>query len=194
MWIDEAKTALVARGEGFQGGREFLQVLFYKLWGDPNLLMLRIPIIIASSLTAAFLYRNANSFVVAVVVALHPFFVHWGTLARPYALAGLFIVLAFRSKWFYIPAILATPFAIIGLNWYKAWEQKWFYLFLIISAVIWYNMMPLSESNHFRLEFLYEAKRLWHIPVISLLAHLVYIEQCKLSWIQLLYKRLVGSD
>ncbi|MHA2055278.1 MAG: hypothetical protein ACW99F_16995, partial [Candidatus Hodarchaeales archaeon] len=124
---------------------------------------------------------------------LHPYFIHWGSLARPYAIGAFFCVLGAKWKWFYFPAILATPFSIIGLNLWKIKDRWLVYLSLTAWAVVWYQNMPLSDNNHFNLEFLINAKRLWYIPLVSLFLHLVLIDTDRLQRLRTYFFRLVKS-
>ena len=193
LWSDEAITSILAVGQA--GGREFLQVLYYNLFNISTDLGLRMPIMIASSLTplALYLVAGKKSLPFCILIAISPYFVFWGGIARPYALAAFFCILGARWKWFYIPAILATPFAITGLNLWEA-ENRWkFYLFLIIWAVGWYYYMPLSGSNHFNMELLINAKRLWYIPLCVGILTLCLIDWDKLARVRSYFFRLVKS-
>lgn len=170
LWIDEAKTANLEPFQG--GGRELVQVLYYNLVGADTEFELRLPVILGSSLTilAFYLAFGWRAIPFMIMIAIHPYFIHWGSLARPYALAGLFVVLGAKNKWFYLPAVLVTPFAVTGL--YLTKDRTIFYICLLLGAVVWYMNMPLSGSDHFNWEFLTNAKRLWYIPVVGLCANL----------------------
>jgi len=172
LWIDEAKTALLSIGDG--GGREMLQVIWYNFFGANSEPAIRLPVILASSLTVGAFYWvfGIKSLPFMVLIAIHPFFVHWGALGRPYALASFFCVLGIRQKWFYVPALLSTPFAVVGLYWFEK-DRIVLNIGLIVIGIMWYSVMPLSESDHFNWGFLTHAKRLWYIPVVSLCCHLV---------------------
>ena len=56
----------------------------------------------------------------SLVIAVFPLFVFWSRYARPYMMAGFFIICSWGNrdiyKLFLIPAVLLTPLAIIGLK------------------------------------------------------------------------------
>ena len=129
----------------------------------------------------------------ALFIATCPLLIFWSQFIRPYTLAGLFVLLGFKWKWWYIPAILVTPMAIIGINWYEIKERWIFYIILIICGGVFYSIMPeVSKFNHWRdLEFITTARRIWVIPTCVFVAYMVNMPLSWQQWLQHLSKRLV---
>lgn len=137
---------------------------------------IRMPFVLAGALTIPVVYwviqDKRYALAAAAFVAFCPLFYFWSGFARPYAFAGLFVVLGFRLWWCYPIALLTTPFSIIGLNLFKIKKYWPFYLLFIAVAIILFKIRPDSGRNFLDWRFLSHAKRLWYIPVLSLTVHL----------------------
>ena len=112
-----------------------------------------------------------KSFFGAAFIAVFPIFVFWSRVARPYAFAGLFLVLGWRWWIFYIPAILTTPISLIGLNLWKLKEGKYriYYAALLLLAVGIYIIRPdVAKTGDFiDPAFLFAQKRFWYLPMLT---------------------------
>jgi hypothetical protein len=138
---------------------------------------IRFPFALAGILTIPAVYfvlkDKSLSIWLSALVATFPLFVFWSRMARPYAMAGLFIVLARRNVWFYYLAILTTPVGLLGLNLVKWKERKWHYLALMALTIGVYLIRPDTQrtSGFLSLEFLLNAKRIWYVPLLTVLLY-----------------------
>jgi len=123
-------------------------------------------------------------------VAVHPLFFYWSAFARPYIPAAFFVMLAWKWPLFMIPAVFTSPTAIVGVNLFK---RKWvpFYIVLFLVTVIYYKSMPLSESGHFTKQFLLNARRIYVVPLVTLVLYICSIDFNRLAGLQFSAKRLV---
>jgi hypothetical protein len=175
LWIDEALFAGWAKGIPHQ---EFIPVILAKFLPD-NEFFLRLPIAICGSLTVLLFYWMTGggwkSFYGAACIAVFPIFVFWSRVARPYAFAGLFIVLGWRWWGFYIVAILTTPISLIGLNLFKLKEKKYriIYPLLTVMAFVVYYIRPDVKivGDFLDFNFLFNEKRMWYVPLLTLLLY-----------------------
>jgi hypothetical protein len=156
LWIDEALL-----GCGYLVRQEFIGGLLAvhdDYW-------FRFPYALAGTLTigAIYLVMKNKGFAIyaAWAVAVFPLFVFWSRLARPYALAGLCVVLAWRWRWVMVAAILQTPMAIIGLRWAK--HPATFILIGFAVAVV--AIRP--DTEKISLDFLLTNPRLWYVPLLA---------------------------
>ena len=175
FWMDE-----VLYMNWLHSGRpqEFVTVWIGKILlflGLGSEVWIRMPFVIAGSLTILAVYwvirDKRYAMACAVFVAICPLFVFWSGMARPYAFAGLFMVLGFRLWWCYPVAMLTTPFSLVGLNVFKF---RWWYLLFVIGAVVLFLIRPDSGRDFFNWRFLAHAKRLWYLPLLSIIVHLGY--------------------
>jgi len=125
----------------------------------------------------------------SIFLGVFPLFVFWSRVARPYMLSSLFIGLQFtqynKFRIFNVLALLCTPFAILGYNIHNIFKNKeeWllFLLFLCLSLFLFYSR-PDSDKDFFNVDFLLMAKRLWVIPIISLIFNLgLLIDKIKIK-------------
>ena len=175
LWIDEAKYAVELVDNADYEYRELVPLFISKIIPTHPEWVLRLPFILLSTLTVGMLWfivqdRRAM-WIIALMMTFAPIFVWWGAMARPYTIALFFIVLGWRWPLFYIPAIFTTPFALAGLNMWKIRERFPYYIFLIVMGIIYYYSQQLSELNHFNLEYLIHAKRLWLVVIGSAMLH-----------------------
>ncbi len=136
---------------------------------------LRFPFALAGVLcvVAVFLVKGTNkySLIVGLLFAIFPIFVFWSQMARPYIFGSLFIILGYRWWPFYFFAIFSTPLSIIGLNITK-FKRYWLvYLSIICFAIGLFLIRPDTDRG-FNLEFLFNAKRIWVLPITVLLLYL----------------------
>ncbi|HUN65372.1 MAG TPA: hypothetical protein VMW43_04675 [Bacteroidota bacterium] len=175
LWIDEALFAGWIRGVPHQ---EYLTVLIGKILPVTEF-WLRFPVALCGSLTVLFFYRVTGggwkSFYGSAFIAVFPIFVFWSRVARPYAFAGLFIVLGWRWWWWYIPAVLTTPVALAGLNLVKIREKKFRYLYGGIAALGFLVYLLRPDVRHvgdfFDLPFFWNEKRIWYVPILTCLLY-----------------------
>ncbi len=175
LWIDEALFASWAKGIPRQ---EFLTVMIAKLLPESEF-FLRLPVALCGSLTVLFFYYCTGggwkSMYGSALVAVFPIFVFWSRVARPYAVAGLFVVLGWRWWGFYAVAVLTTPVALLGINIVKLKEKRfrWIYGALVVLAGVVYVMRP--DVTHvgafFDLSFLVNEKRIWYVPLLTCLLY-----------------------
>jgi hypothetical protein len=162
LWIDEALL-----GCGYLRGQEFignLLVVHSDFW-------LRFPYALAGTLTipAVYYVTKERQGWLPWVVAVFPLFVFWSRLARPYALAGLFVVLAWRWWWVMGVGLLCTPVALLGLKVRKHWSVV---LFIAAAALFYFIRSDVQNGKDFDLTFFLDNPRLWYVP---LLAGLLYL-------------------
>ena len=175
LWTDEALFASWIKEIPRQ---EFITVLLGKLLPDSEF-FLRLPVAVCGSLTVLFFYwitgGGWKSFYGSAFIAVFPIFVFWSRVARPYAFAGLFIVLGWRWWWFYIIAILTTPISLIGLNLFRLKEKRcrFFYSFLVLLAFSVYYFRPdvKAVGDFVNFNFLFNEKRMWYVPLLTLLLY-----------------------
>ena len=175
LWIDEALFAGWAKGTPHQ---EYLTVYLAKLLPDSEF-YLRLPVAICGSLTILFFYfvtgRGWKSFYGSAFIAVFPIFVFWSRMARPYAFAGLFIVLGWRWWGFYVLAILTTPIALIGLNLLKLKERRFWYIYAVLAVlafVVYYLRPDVKEVGDFvDWKFFLIQSRIWYVPILTLLLY-----------------------
>lgn len=160
LWIDEALL-----GVGALPHQEFLGnllVVHDDYW-------LRFPYALAGTLTipALFYVMENKRFAVAAgwFVAVFPLFVFWSRLARPYALAGLFVVLAWRWWWAMWPGLACSPVALLGMRLRKSWTTP----VLIASALILYLVRPDGDARFFDPDFFLTQPRIWYVPILVVL-------------------------
>jgi len=147
FWMDEVLYMRMLDRFRWQ---EFTTVGIGKLFGISSEIGARLPIVIAGSLTILAVYwvihDKRYALACAVFVAICPLFTFWSGMARPYAFAGLFMVLGFRLWWCYPVALLTTPISIVGLNVFKL--KYWpMYLLLIIGAIVLFKIRPDSGRD-----------------------------------------------
>lgn len=130
---------------------------------------IRLPFALSGILTVAALplvMRKTSAIPAMIFVAVFPLFVFWSRTARPYAMAGLFIVLAWRWKWCLLPAIMCTPIAIIGAH-ITSLKDKWFYLLMLaLAIVIFLIRTDTGERNFFDPNFFLNVRRIWYVPAL----------------------------
>ena len=173
IWVDEAAYGILINDT--QEFRSFVPLLISKIQAPDNVQQLRHPFILLSVLSVLAVWfvvkDKRNALMVVAVLAFAPIYVYWGTMARPYTIALFFVILGWRYPAFYILAIFTTPYAMAGLNLWRIKERWLYYLFLLFLSFVYYYSLDLSSFSHFNMRFLLNAKRLWIIPLCSLMLH-----------------------
>jgi len=178
LWIDCAIFGNFVRQPDFPI-REFIPMFVGRLTQPETLTGLRLPFAICSILTLPailLVYEDKKKAVyLMAAIALMPLFYYWGSMARPYTYALLFVVLGWRWPIFYIPALLTTPYALAGLNFWKIRERWVYYIILFVVGFLAFEYIFIYASSlpRFTWRYLTNAKRLWPLPVFSILAHLL---------------------
>lgn len=205
-WIDEVlfinnqnfynQYGLI-EGIGMTEGREMVPSTICYFLGIDTVFKARWLAIIAGtlcSLAIFFISKNKTyGLIGAFFIAVCPLLIYWSEFIRPYTIAALFVILGYRWKFWYYPAIFTTPMAIIGINWYELKSRKTFYIILAIISIVFYQQMSqVSQFNHWRdFGFIISARRIWVIPVVSLVCHLVCMPDDRKQRLQRLPVRLV---
>ncbi len=177
LWIDE--VLFYHFSTSFSWSQEIVPILISKILGVGSDWTIRFPFALFGFLTvpAVFLVFGKKSWPLALFIAVFPLFTFWSRMARPYTMAGLFIVLAWRWPLAYLPAIFCTPFSILGLNFKRLFTGKdkkyWIigYGMLIVSAYGLFMLRLDTHRNFWDIHFLTTASRLWYIPALSLCLH-----------------------
>ena len=192
IWIDEAAYGILVYDT--QEYREIVPLILSKLQMPDTVQQLRHPFILLSVLSVLAVWfvvkDKRNALIVATVLAFAPIYIYWGTMARPYTIALFFVILGWRYPVFYLLAIFTTPYAMAGLNFYKLPNRWVYYLVLLGISFIYYYSLNLSSFSHFNMEFLLYAKRLWIIPLCSLMLHCVDFDMERVQGLFKFAKRL----
>lgn len=167
LWVDEVGFGLLVQNGGNQ---EFIPKWFGQLLGLHSEFGLRFLPALCGTLTVPALYFAADKYKLesALFAAVFPLFVFWSRLARPYAVAGLFLVLSWRYWWMMIPALMTTPIAVIGVK-----VNKWM-LPLIILGVIFFFIRS-DASRHWTTHLLFISSRLWYLPALTSILYITNV-------------------
>lgn len=168
LWVDEAWFGFLAHDSAIT--QEFIPAYFVNLLGLKSDFGLRFLSMLCGTLTIPGIYYVTKSYrlEIAAFVAVFPLFVFWSGMARPYAVAGLFLVLSWKWVYFMIPALLTTPIALIGL---KVFRQKKYILVLIfIIAGVLYFMRGDSDRAWTFAQFL-TSSRWWYLPALAIILY-----------------------
>ena len=120
LWVDESLFAFWVREGNYI--QETVPIFIGHIFGFRSEFWLRSISAFFGTLTipAIYIVVKERKLSAALIVAIFPLFVFWSRMARPYALAGFFVVLGWRFWWAYIPALLTTPISLVGIrlvNW-----------------------------------------------------------------------------
>ena len=167
-FIDEALFIGMVQHPSSQ---ELIPSLIGKLSNTDDEFSTRLPFAIAGSLTVLALYwviKNKDiALLIALLYAVMPILVFWSRLARPYAYAGLFVVLAWRYPKVMPLAILCTPIAIVGVNLTKIRENWKVYMFMVAVCVLIYFMRDDWNRGHFTMSNVLSSTRWMYIPCLT---------------------------
>lgn len=134
-------------------------------------LVLRLPFILCGTLSIPAIYfvLNKNKWLGTLFIAFNPLFIFWSGLARPYAIAGLMIILAWKYKWFYIPALLSTPISLIGFN-IKHKHQILLFVAILATGIFLYMIRPDIHYNGWDrnlMSVFTTSARWWYLPLVA---------------------------
>lgn len=181
LWIDEVLFyQFVTEGSN----QEFVPVLITRLISSfvdiHSEFWLRFPFALAGvlSVVSIFLIKgvNRNTIIFACLFACFPLLVFWSRMARPYVFGSLFIILGYRWWPFYFLGVLTTPLSIIGLNLFEL-KKRWPFYLLIIVFAYFLLQIRIDIDRGFNLEFLWNAKRIWVLPVTILFLYLLELSE-----------------
>jgi hypothetical protein len=183
LWVDEAYLAELVRG--FTPARqEWPYVLLCRALGTAVPLdefWLRFPSALFGTLTVPAFYwamrGRSGAAAATLLIAVFPIFVFYSRLARPYALAGFCVVLGWRFWPMYLVAMLTTPIALLGIDFAALRRRRALpqVIALVGLAVVLFLLRPDRGrgADFLNWRFLLDAKRLWYIPALGILLHLV---------------------
>ncbi len=168
LWVDEVGFGFLVQNGGNQ---EFIPKWFGQLFGLHSEFGLRFLPALCGTLTVPAFYFVANKykFESALFVAVFPLFVFWSRMARPYAVAGLFLVLSWRYWWMMIPAVMTTPIALVGVR-----LNKWT-LGLISIGVLFFFIRP-DAFRGWSISLLRVSTRWWYLPALTLILYITNAE------------------
>ena len=86
-------------------------------------------------------------------------------MARPYAVAGLFLVLSWRYWWIMIPAVMTTPIALVGVR-----LNKWTLGFVALG-ILFFFIRP-DASRGWSMYLLEVSSRFWYLPALTLILYI----------------------
>lgn len=164
LWVDEVGFGFLIQNGGNQ---EFIPKWFGQLFGLHTEFGLRFLPALCGTLTVPAIYFVADKHKLesAVFVAVFPLFVFWSRMARPYAVAGLFLVLSWRYWWMLIPGLMTTPIALVGAR-----VNKWT-LGLIGLGALFFLIRPDAFRGWSILQFLI-FPRWWYLPALTLILYI----------------------
>ncbi len=164
LWVDEVGYGFLIQNGGNQ---EFIPKWVGQLFGLHSEFGLRFFPALCGTLTVPAVYFVAHKYKLeaALVVAVFPLFVFWSRMARPYAIAGLFLVLSWRYWWMMIPALLTTPIALVGVR-----INKWT-IGLAILGVVSVLIRP-DAFRHWTADLFLIFSRWWYLPALTLILYL----------------------
>lgn len=173
FWIDETLYIGMVQNISTQ---ELVPSLIGKLTNTNDEYSTRLPFAIAGSLTVFAIYFVLKNKKIALLIGLFyavcPLFVWWARLARPYAFAGLFMVIAWRYPLAMIPSILCTPISMLGLNLTKIRKYgKWFIGILIFTILV-YFMREDYDRGHWEIQNILDSTRWAYLPSLAVLLYI----------------------
>jgi hypothetical protein len=165
LWIDEA-----ALGLGFLSRQEYIGnvLIVHNDW------WMRLPYAIAGTLTipAAYFVTRRKQTWVCWIIAIFPLFVFWSRLARPYAIVGLYVVLAWRWWWAMGFALLQSPSALLGVNFisHRWWKTA---ICAALAVYFYFQRGDVGLGKDFlNTDFLFNNPRVWYAPILAGLLYL----------------------
>jgi hypothetical protein len=163
LWVDEVGFGFLVQNGGNQ---EFIPQWFGQLFGLHSEFGLRFLPALCGTLTVPAIYFVADEDKIesALFIAVFPLFVFWSRMARPYAVAGLFLVLSWRWWWLMIPALLTTPIALVGLR-----LNRWT-LGLVGVGLLFFFIRP-DAFRGWSLSQLGIFTRWWYLPALTLILY-----------------------
>lgn len=167
FWVDEAWFGFLVKSGGNQ---EFIPKWFCQIFGLKSEFELRFFSALCGTLTipAAYFVIKQNKLAFSLLIAVFPLFVFWSRMARPYASAGLFVVLGWRWFVFYIPAILTTPISLIGVRIIK---QKWYVTLIATFAAIFFYLIRQDVGRNWTFEQILNSSRWFYVPILTIMLY-----------------------
>jgi len=164
LWVDEVGFGYLVQNGGYQ---EFIPQWFAQIFRLHSEFGLRFFSALCGTLTIPALYYVSDKYKLesALFVAVFPLFVFWSRMARPYAVAGLFLVLSWRYWWMMIPAVMTTPIALVGIR-----LNKWT-LGLIALGVVFFFIRP-DAFRGWTISQVLISPRWWYLPALT---YILYI-------------------
>ena len=169
LWIDEALFSFYIR-EGTT--QEFPTVYLGMLFGLQSEYGLRMLSVIPGIMTIPMMFvvlKNKWSGVIAaIIVSVFPLFVFWSRMARPYAFAGLFIVLGWRWAWCYVIAIATTPISLLGIRVVR--QNKYVLIGAFVIAVTLFYFRE-DAGRDWTIPMLLNSPRFFYLPLLVLVLY-----------------------
>ena len=162
LWVDEALFAFWVRDGG--NSQEWLQVWFAQAIGARSEWELRFLSALCGTLTVPAVWLVSRNLWATGFVSVFPLFVFWSRMARPYAMAGLFVVLAWRWAWFYVPAMIITPIAVTGLRITR--KRLWVVAGMVVLALGVFLLRP-DVGRGWTIEVILSNSRFYYIPALA---------------------------
>lgn len=162
LWVDESVFAFLVRDGGER--QEWLSIWFARAIGAESEFGLRFLSALAGTLTIPAVYLVSRNLYATGFVAVFPLFVFWGTLARPYAVAGLFIALGWRWWPFYLLALVSTPVALVGVKLTRS-RLKLVGILVVVALGIFLLRPDVGRGWH--LGMLLTNSRFWYVPALA---------------------------
>ena len=175
LWVDEALFAfMVKEGNYIQ---ETVPVFISNILGFHSEFWLRSISAFFGTLTipAIYIVVKERKLSAALIVAIFPLFVFWSRMARPYALAGFFVVVGWRYWWAYIPALLTTPISLVGIrfvNWKLTGRTKILIALSILIAVAVIYLVRPDAGRHWTIQQVFHSSRWFYVPFIAVLLYI----------------------
>lgn len=180
LWIDEAIFAVWSNE--YKLIQEYPTIFIAHLFNFQSEYWLRFMFALAGTLTipAIYLVVKNHKLEAAALVAVFPLFIFWSRMARPYAFAGLFLVLGWRWWYFSIVSIFTTVISFIGVRFHK--QKIWIIAVLFVVAAISFANKENTQMNIYAIT---NYSRLFYLPLLALL---LYATEYKLDFT--LYKKV----
>jgi hypothetical protein len=175
LWVDEALFAFMVKEGNYM--QETVPVFIGHILGFHNEFWLRSISAFFGTLTipAIYIVVKERKLSAALIVAIFPLFVFWSRMARPYALAGFFVVIGWRYWWAYIPALLTTPISLVGIrfvNWKLTGRIKILIALSILIAVAVIYLVRSDAGRHWTIQQVFHSSRWFYVPFIAVLLYI----------------------
>jgi len=167
LWIDEAFFAIIVKNGIWE--QEFIPHFLTYIFNPETEFGFRVFSALAGtlSITAIYFVLKKYRLFAAFFIAFNPIFIFWSQMARPYSMAGLFMILGWRYWWAYLPAMLTTPISLIGVRILD--QKKWLLVLLAGLAVGFYLIRPDVGRQAFTdIRFIIISTRWFYLCLISL--------------------------
>ena len=161
LWIDEAWFGFLSIGNITQ---EFIPAYIAKIFGFHSEFWLRFQSALFGTLTIPAVYFVVKKYKLqaSLLVAVFPLFVFWSRMARPYAVAGFFLVLSWRWWWVMILAVLTTPIALVGII-----KHKWYVITGFIIMALTFYFIREDSGRNWTIEQILNSPRWFYLPMLT---------------------------